>query len=163
MTETEEFIRYLNSIHGRTRAVIALIPADKVNWTSQPGKFTLGDLVRHLALIERNMFVRTVLGEQSAYRGCGPEYGATYNEIVELFDRLHVESVEIIQRFDTTDFDRKCTTPAGAQISVRKWLRAMIEHEIHHRAQLYMYLAMLHIKTPPLFGLTSEEVIERAG
>ncbi len=37
----------------------------------------------------------------------------------------------------------------------------MAEHEIHHRGQLYMYLGMLGVETPPIYGLTSEEVAER--
>jgi len=47
-------------------------------------------------------------------------------------------------------------------ITTRKWLRSMIEHEIHHRGQIYLYLAMLEIPTPPLYGLTSEEVRSRS-
>jgi uncharacterized damage-inducible protein DinB len=38
----------------------------------------------------------------------------------------------------------------------------MIEHEIHHRGELYIYLNLLNVKTPPIFGLTSEEVIGRS-
>jgi uncharacterized damage-inducible protein DinB len=38
----------------------------------------------------------------------------------------------------------------------------MVEHECHHRGQLYLYLAHLDIPTPPLYGLTSEEVLERS-
>ena len=34
----------------------------------------------------------------------------------------------------------------------------MIEHEIHHRGQIYLMLGMLGVPTPPLYGLTSEEV-----
>jgi len=45
---------------------------------------------------------------------------------------------------------------------VWKWLRSMIEHEVHHRGQLYLYLSMLDIPTPPLYGLTSEEVRARS-
>ncbi len=45
---------------------------------------------------------------------------------------------------------------------VWKWLRAMIEHEVHHRGQLYMGLSMLNVETPPLFGLTSEELRAKA-
>ena len=51
----------------------------------------------------------------------------------------------------------------GAQLQVRKWLRSMVEHEAHHRGQLYLYLGMLDIPAPPLYGLTSEEVRERSG
>jgi len=38
----------------------------------------------------------------------------------------------------------------------------MVEHEIHHRAELYIYLNMLGVKTPPMFGLTAEQVQERS-
>ena len=42
-----------------------------------------------------------------------------------------------------------CMTPGGAELRVGKWLRAMIEHESHHRGQIYMYCGMLDIPTPP--------------
>jgi uncharacterized damage-inducible protein DinB len=32
------------------------------------------------------------------------------------------------------------------------------EHECHHRGQIYLYLGMLGVPTPPLYGLTSEQV-----
>jgi uncharacterized damage-inducible protein DinB len=38
----------------------------------------------------------------------------------------------------------------------------MVEHEIHHRGQIYLYLSMLNVATPPLYGLTSEQLRERA-
>jgi uncharacterized damage-inducible protein DinB len=60
------------------------------------------------------------------------------------------------------DLERKCQTPAGAPITTWKWLRAMVEHEVHHRGQIYLMLNMLEVPTPPLFGLTSEEVRVRS-
>jgi len=37
----------------------------------------------------------------------------------------------------------------------------MVEHEIHHRGQLYTYLGLLGVPTPPLYGLTAEQAAER--
>ena len=37
-------------------------------------------------------------------------------------------------------------TPADTPITVGKWLRAMIEHEAHHRGQIYLYLGMLGVE-----------------
>jgi uncharacterized damage-inducible protein DinB len=34
----------------------------------------------------------------------------------------------------------------------------MVEHEVHHRGQIYLMLGMLEVRTPPLYGLTEEEV-----
>jgi uncharacterized damage-inducible protein DinB len=38
----------------------------------------------------------------------------------------------------------------------------MIEHEVHHRGQIYLILGMLGVETPPIYGLTSEEVRARS-
>jgi len=38
----------------------------------------------------------------------------------------------------------------------------MVEHEAHHRGQIYLMLNMLEVPTPPLYGLTSEEVRARS-
>jgi uncharacterized damage-inducible protein DinB len=64
--------------------------------------------------------------------------------------------------FRAADPEARCTTPAGIQISVGKWMRSMIEHEIHHRGQLYLMLSMLGVKTPPIYGLTEEQLRERS-
>jgi len=59
------------------------------------------------------------------------------------------------------DLNRKCPTPGGEMTSW-KWLRAMVEHEVHHRGELYIYLNLLDVKTPPMFGLTAEEVQQKS-
>jgi uncharacterized damage-inducible protein DinB len=38
----------------------------------------------------------------------------------------------------------------------------MTEHEIHHRGQIYLYLGILGVPAPPLYGLTSEQVRARS-
>jgi uncharacterized damage-inducible protein DinB len=73
-------------------------------------------------------------------------------------NRLHGESLEIFGRLSDEDLKKRCMTPAGSAIGIGKWLRALVEHEIHHRGQIYVYLAMLGISTHPIYGLTSEEV-----
>jgi len=54
------------------------------------------------------------------------------------------------------------TTPGGATLAAWKWLRSMAEHEAHHRGQIYVMLRLCGVETPPLFGLTSEEVRARS-
>jgi uncharacterized damage-inducible protein DinB len=68
----------------------------------------------------------------------------------------------VFRSLTAADLEKKCVTPGGTPITVWKWLRAMVEHEIHHRAQIYTYLGILGIPTPPIYGLTSEQVRERS-
>ncbi len=157
-----EFLKYFDKVHQRTMSAVRSIPPDKVDWTFRERQFTLGDLVRHIATANRYIFVEVACGRSSAYAGCGKELAASYDEIVLYIERLHRETAEIISGFGPHELNRKCTTPDGASITVWKWLRAMIEHEIHHRGQIYTYLALIEAPRPLLYGLTSEQVRERS-
>src|SRR5579863_2335328 len=156
------FLDYFDKVHQRTLRVVRSIPPDKLDWSYAPGKFTLGDLVRHIAAIERYMFAENAQGKPSRYSGCGKELADGFDQVVAFMETMHGESMEIFSRLTADDLNRKCETPGGAPITVWKWLRSMIEHEIHHRGQVYLYLAMLGVSTPPLYGLTSEQVKERS-
>jgi uncharacterized damage-inducible protein DinB len=118
--------------------------------------------VRHLATIERYMYAETVAGRPSRYPGCGRELADGYDAVLAYLDRLDGEARAIIGTLSDAALERKCQTPAGTAITTWKWLRAMCEHEAHHRGQIYLMLNMLEVATPPLYGLTSEEVRARS-
>ena len=158
----KSFLKYYARIRERTTKVIDLIPPEHIDFAYMPGKFSIGDELRHLAGIERFMFAETIAGRPSAYPGCGKELADGHKNVVHYFNKLHAEAMEIFGELSDEDLYRKCVTPDGAEMPVWKWLRAMVEHEIHHRGKLYVYLNLLNIKAPPLFGLTSEEVQERS-
>jgi uncharacterized damage-inducible protein DinB len=162
MTLRDAFIDYLGRVHDRTRRVVLLIPPDDVEWSPKAGWFTLGGLVRHLAGIERWMYAENALDRPSRYPGHGPELADGFDAVVAYYDRLHAEARAIFESLDAEALERKVTTPAGTPITLWKWLRAMLEHEAHHRGQLYLMLALRGVPTPPLYGLTSEEVLARS-
>ncbi len=162
ITRVAPFLDYWEKVRGRTRRVVDRIPEDRVEWTWRAGKFTLGDLVRHLAGIERWMYAENARRLPSRYPGHGAELARGLPAVKEYFERLHAESMEIFRALSDADLAARCVTPGGAEISVGKWLRLMVEHEIHHRGQIYLQLAMLDVETPPLYGLTSEEVRARS-
>jgi uncharacterized damage-inducible protein DinB len=156
------FLDYLSSFHGRTRRVIVCVPPTEVEWAPAPGKFSFGDIVRHLAGIERYMYGETVQGKPSRYGGHGRDLADGFDDVVAYYDRLHEEARAIFASLTDEQLAGRCQTPAGTPITTWKWLRAMFEHEAHHRGQLYMMLALRGVKTPPLYGLTEEEVVARS-
>lgn len=160
--EIGPFLEYLAKVRERTERVIAAIPPDQVEWTYAPGRFTFGDLIRHLAAIERFMFAENVSGRPSTYPGHGRELAEGYGEVVAYFRRQHQDAVALLEQLTPEDLARRCQTPGGASLPAWKWLRSMVEHEIHHRGQIYIYLGILGVPTPPLYGLTEEEVKARS-
>jgi uncharacterized damage-inducible protein DinB len=158
----EPFLKYFGNVRERTMRVARCIPPDKIDWSYAPGKFTLGDLLRHIAVAERYMFAENVQGKTSRYTSHGKELADGFENILAFMERLHAESMEIFSQLSGDDLERKCKTPGGGEIQVAKWLRSMVEHEVHHRGQIYLYLGILDVPTPPLYGLTSEEVRARS-
>lgn len=158
ISSISSFLAYYEKIRSRTNSVIAVIPPGQLEWTYRPGKYTIGDIIRHIACIERYMYAETVAGRKSSYHGCNVSIAQGYDNVIQLFNSLHEESLSIFSSLSDEDLHRKCITPAGSNITIWKWLRALVEHEVHHRGQLYIYLGMLGVKTPPIFGQTAEEV-----
>jgi uncharacterized damage-inducible protein DinB len=158
----EAILPYFENIRARTLRVVALIPRDRIDWTHRAGAFTLGDIVRHLAATERWMFAENVRGRPSRYPGHGRELADGFDAVLAYFGRMHEESMLIFRELTLEELRTPVETPAGKPIVAWKWLRAMVEHEVHHRGQLYLMLGMLGVATPPIYGLTSEQVRERS-
>lgn len=162
ISEVGGFLDYWEKIRARTKRVIDCIPRDRFDWTHREGGWTFADLIRHLGAIERWMFAENAKCRPSRYPGCGPELAEGPDEVIAYLDEMHAEAVEIFASLTPEELALKCETPGGIRITVWKWLRAMVEHEVHHRGQIYLMLGMLGVETPPLYGLTAEEVRERS-
>lgn len=162
ISTVRSFIDYFESVRSRTRRLIAVIPVADLEFRPKPGMFSAGDIVRHVAGTERYMFVENALGRPSRYPGHDVSLASGFEAAVAYFDGLHAESIALLRSLSDSDLRGRCVTPGGAEITTWKWLRAMVEHEIHHRGQLYSVLAVLGVATPPLYGLTEAQVKERS-
>ncbi len=48
----------------------------------------------------------------------------------------------------------------GPPVKAWRILLAMAEHEVHHRSQLAVYLALMGVEPPQIYGLKIEDIIE---
>lgn len=152
------FLDYFEKVRARTMRLVACIPPDKLEWHSTAGKFTPGDLARHIAATERYVFAESVAGGRNRYSGCGRDLADGYDQVVRFMERMHSESMKIFSRLSDDDLQKKCASADGTPMTTWKLLRSMVEHEIHHRGELYAYLGLLGVAVPPLYGLTSEQL-----
>jgi uncharacterized damage-inducible protein DinB len=154
------FLSYYEKTRETTHRVIQVIPHDKIDWAYMPGKFTIADIVRHIAAIERNLFAEVVSGKPPAYKGCGKELADGFKNIVSYFNEMHIQSMQIFKPLTDDSLSKKVISLNGKEVEISNFLRALIVHEIHHRGALYIYLNLLNVRTPPIFGLTEAQVIQ---
>src|SRR5271169_4573891 len=112
----QPFLHYFGNVRERTMRVARCIPADKLDWTYAPGKFTLGDLLRHIAVAERFMWAENLQGRTSRYTTHGKELADGHENVIAFIERLRTESMEILAGLSDQDLQRKCKTPDGAEI-----------------------------------------------
>lgn len=158
ITSAASFIDYYEKVRARTVRLLEVVRPEHLDFSYKPGKFTIGDQIRHIAAIERYMYGETISGRKSAYQGCGKELADGYDLTMSFFNEMHTQTIDLIRGLSDEDLNRKCLTPPGHEITIWKWLRAMVEHEIHHRGELYIYLNLLDVKTPQIYGFSAEEV-----
>lgn len=157
-----DFLSWHEGVRRRTRALAEAVPEDRLEWAPAPGRFTAGDLLRHIAATERWMWAENALLRPSRYPGHGPELASGKTAVLEYLDAMHAESVEVFASLTPQALQERCTTVGGVAMPIWKWLRLMVEHEIHHRGQLYEILGLAGVAVPPLYGLTEPEVRERS-
>lgn len=158
----EAFLAYYEKTREITIQFIQVIPQDKMDWTYAPNKFTIADLVRHIAAIERNVFAEAVLGNPICYKGCGKELADGYSNVVDYFNEMHKQTIQIFKSLNDQDLTKKMASLDGKEIITGNFLRALIVHEIHHRGALTIYLNILGVKTPTILGFTEEQVLMKS-
>jgi uncharacterized damage-inducible protein DinB len=148
---------------ANTRKSLERVPEDKLGWKPHQKSMTMGALATHLATI--NHWTDAVLGPADSFDvSTAPRPG-------ELKSRK-----EILDTFDqNTAAARKAIAGAGDETLMRPWsllyqgnnvftlpriavVRSFImNHTIHHRAQLGVYLRLNDIPVPSIYGPSADE------
>jgi uncharacterized damage-inducible protein DinB len=154
------FLSYWANARSRTLRVLEALEPEDLDWAPAPGAFSFGDLFRHLAGLERGMWAATLEGPAWPYLGHQKELAPDKAALRAYVARLHAESMAIFGRLTDADMAAPCVAPTGT-MATWKWLRAMAEHEAHHRGQLYLMASLRGRQVAPLFGLTAEELAQK--
>ncbi|MFL5574485.1 MAG: DinB family protein [Gemmatimonadaceae bacterium] len=154
-------IAELNRESEATRRVLERVPEDRLTWKPHAKSMSLGQLALHLAqlpygiamLVERlRVEVPTVPLVQPASR----------REILDALERSVAYATERLTAWGDEDLEAPWTlTRDGAVLIARprgEMLRTlMLNHTYHHRGQLTVYLRLLDVPLPPVYGPTADE------
>ena len=157
----KRFIDYFDGIRRRTLHFIDAIPADRIDWSPSDGEFSFGDLLRHLAATE-DMFVGAVVNGKWKYAGHKIEEKQERDVAIALLKSTHQEAMRRLSILSDSDLDESRPSLNGPEVKTWRLLMAMVEHEVHHRSQIAMYLTLIKIKPPHIYGLGVEDVIALA-
>ena len=109
-----------------------------------PAAWSVRQLMLHIAQEERGEFQYGIAQSLDAFPPeHDPQKYPTVATIKALLEAVHVPTVAYLRGLDDADLSRVIDTPWGARYPLYDMLAHLIEHEIHHRAELSLILGML--------------------
>jgi uncharacterized damage-inducible protein DinB len=146
-----------------TRKMLERLPAEQLTWKPHEKSMTLGVLAGHI--VEMIGWTKPTLEDKEMDFEKYPYTPKEYTEAAELvadLDRNIAEAVESLNSVSDEAILQDWTLRNGAEIyftmpRVAVMRSFAMNHIYHHRGQLSVYLRILDIPVPPVYGPSADE------
>lgn len=160
MTIAETLLAEFNEEMIPTRRLLERVPSDKGPWKPHAKSFALGHLAQLVATMPG--WITNMVGSTALDLAQAPGYSFEATEtLVATFDKLVREAREALRAAKDDDFAVPWSLTHGTQVLFTAprgdVLRQTINHLVHHRGQLTVYLRLLDVPIPSMYGPTADE------
>ena len=143
-----------------TRRLLERVPADKGQWKPHPKSFPLGHLAQLVSMMP-GWVTTTVRGvDIDLAKASGYSFEKT-DTLLAQFDTHVREAREALAAAKDADLGITWSLKRGEQVLFAAprgaVVRSHINHLIHHRGQLTVYLRLLDVPLPSIYGPTADE------
>lgn len=161
MTNGETIAAELQRYQAATRTLLERIPEDKLAWKPHEKSMGLGRLGMHVAEIPHWIVKSFELPEfDFVAAGFAPYTPTAHVEILARLDEIWPKAQEYLARATDEQLAETWTMRRGEHViwSMPRGVLARhhINHLVHHRGQLSVYLRLLDVPIPELFGPTAD-------
>jgi uncharacterized damage-inducible protein DinB len=166
MAISESLIQEFENEMASTRKTIERIPEEKFDWKAHEKSFSMGTLATHLANIQ---YLAVLAVEQDSFDFAPvgePPFQApkasSIKEVLEMFDQNVALAKAAIAKVSDEDMVKPWSLLTGGKtIFSRPRLATLrnlvLNHTVHHRAQLGVYLRLNDIPVPSIYGPSADE------
>jgi uncharacterized damage-inducible protein DinB len=143
-----------------TRRVLERVPSDKGEWKPHEKSFALGHLAQLLSWMPG--WITNTITETSLDLAKAGQYSFEKTEsLVEQFDRNVRAARAAIEASSDPDYDVTWSLMLGPKTLMsdtrRAIVRQTINHLVHHRGQMSVYLRLIDVPVPMIYGPTADE------
>jgi uncharacterized damage-inducible protein DinB len=142
----------LRKEHDITRRVIAAIPLDKGDYRPDAVSKTGLELAWHIVAAEKRFFTAVCTGAFDFTPINRPDSVRNSADIAAWFDQTFATSLENVQRLTGEQLIRIIDFRGLFQFPAVAFVQIGLNHTIHHRGQLSMYLRPMGAKVPAIYG-----------
>jgi uncharacterized damage-inducible protein DinB len=162
MTITEQLLLEFDEEMAGTRRMLERVPEGSLTWKPHEKSMTLGRLASHIAdlpqrceaIVSTETFVRP-----ADYK---PFLATTQQELLDHFDGTSSGARAALEKVRESDLSVTWTIKFGER-TIASLPRAMalrrifMNHHVHHRGQLSVYLRLLDVPVPGMYGPSADD------
>jgi uncharacterized damage-inducible protein DinB len=159
---SESLIAELKQEAIATRKMLELVPLEKSDWKPHEKSMSIGRLTSHVAELPTWISYTADQDEldfkKIDYKPFVPE---SNSDLLSFFDKNVKNAVKSLENCSDEDMRKNWTLRSGEQIYFTmprvSVMRSMnMNHLVHHRGQLSVYLRLLNIALPGVYGPTAD-------
>jgi len=144
-----------------TKRVLERIPDDKCSWRPHPKSFSLGQLALHIASAQGNVAALAAMDTVEAPVFSQAE-AKNRQEVLDAFSKSLDSAKETLGKMDDARLTSTWTLTKNGEtiMSIPRigFVRSvLLNHIYHHRGQLSVYLRMLDVPVPSIYGPSADE------
>jgi uncharacterized damage-inducible protein DinB len=163
MSISATFLPEFDMEMANTRRTLARIPTDKFSWQPHAKSFTMGKLATHLATLPTWTGVTINTSELDLSLPFDQPKPTTTEEVLAIFDQNVAEARAILAGASDDVFFQTWTLKNGETVilsmpKVAVLRGFVLNHLVHHRGQMTVYLRLNDIPVPALYGPSADEM-----
>lgn len=148
---------------AQTRKVLERVPEDKSDWKPHEKSMALGRLAVHVADLASWTTLTLTATELDLAGGWSLPPFTTTDELLAMFDRNVEAGKEALMAAKDEELGVMWTLRMGSQVLLTmprgQCVRSMCyNHVVHHRGQLTVYLRLLDVPVPGMYGPSADEM-----
>ena len=160
MTIGQEFLKEVDAEFTTSRRLIERVPSDKAQWKPHPKSSALGHLTQLVSWLPK--VLSDIVHGTDLDLSAEPRYRFDATEtLLRDFDANVATLRTTLTAAKDADFDGTWRVRAGENVldtaGRKDAFRNTVNHFVHHRGQLTVYLRLLDVPIPQLYGPTADE------
>ena len=161
MTFAQDLLNELKQEAAVTRRHLERVPFEKREFQPHEKSETLGRLAIHVAEIVA-WWKECLVNSELDFIDFEPKDITTTEQLLAYFDELYLDAVTALSAAAPEEFEKNWSMRHGDDILFtlpkKRVLRTFcMNHLVHHRAQLGVYLRMLDIAIPAVYGPSADD------
>lgn len=145
-----------------TRRLLERVPEDRFGWQPHPKSMTLGQLALHVAQTQGQVVDAVSVDTAELPDFGSPPSAETKSQLLSEFDASVAHAKEVVNRWDdaTAMANWTVTKDGNVVMSLPRvgFMRGVgMNHLYHHRGQLSVYLRLLDVPLPTIYGPSADE------